>query len=91
MHRDDGAPPPVDLAAERRTGEFLLGRIAAGRVRACHDLADGGLAVAAAEMCLASGMGAALDVADDACQRRRLVVRRGPGPLPAGRPARRRR
>ena len=31
-HRDDGAPPPVDLAAERRTGEFLLGQIAAGRV-----------------------------------------------------------
>ena len=30
-------------AAERRTGEFVLGQIAAGRVRACHDLADGGL------------------------------------------------
>ena len=30
--RDDGAPPPVDLAAERRTGEFVLGQIGAGRV-----------------------------------------------------------
>ena len=66
VHRDDGAPPPVDLAAERRAGEFLLGRIAAGQVRACHDLSDGGLAVAAAEMCMASGTGAALELAGDA-------------------------
>jgi phosphoribosylformylglycinamidine synthase len=60
VHRDDGAPPPVDLAAERRTGAFVLAAIAAGQVRACHDLADGGLAVAIAEMCLASGSGAVL-------------------------------
>jgi phosphoribosylformylglycinamidine synthase subunit PurL len=66
VHRDDGAPPPVDLSAERRTGEFLREVIASGRVRACHDLADGGLAVAAAEMCLASRMGAVLDLADGA-------------------------
>jgi phosphoribosylformylglycinamidine synthase subunit PurL len=66
VHRDDGAPPPVDLAAERRAGEFLLGRIATGQVRACHDLSDGGLAVAAAEMCMASGTGAALELAGDA-------------------------
>jgi phosphoribosylformylglycinamidine synthase len=66
VHRDDGAPPPVDLAAERRTGEFLREVIASGRVRACHDLSDGGLAVAAAEMCLASRMGAVLDLADGA-------------------------
>jgi phosphoribosylformylglycinamidine synthase subunit PurL len=66
VHRDDGAPPPVDLAAERRAGEFLLGQVGVGRVRACHDLADGGLAVAAAEMCLASGVGAALDLPADA-------------------------
>ncbi len=89
VHRDDGAPPPVDLAAERRTGEFLLGQIAAGQVRACHDLSDGGLAVAAAEMCLASGMGATLELARRRGQRLRLVVRRGPGPLPAGRARRR--
>ena len=66
VHRDDGPPPPMDLAAERRTGEFILNEIAAGRVRACHDLSDGGLAVAAAEMCLASRMGASLDLAEDA-------------------------
>ena len=66
VHRDDGAPPPVDLAAERRTGEFLRGAIGDGLVQACHDLADGGLAVAAAEMCLASGTGAALELPDGA-------------------------
>ena len=66
VHRDDGAPPPVDLAGERRTGEFVLGQIEAGRIRACHDLSDGGLAVAAAEMCMASGTGAELTVAGDA-------------------------
>jgi phosphoribosylformylglycinamidine synthase subunit PurL len=65
VHRDDGAPPPVDLAAERRTGEFVLDHIAAGRIRACHDLSDGGLAVAAAEMCIASATGAELTVAAD--------------------------
>jgi phosphoribosylformylglycinamidine synthase II len=63
--RDDGAPPPVDLIAERRTGRFLLSQIAAGRIAACHDLADGGLGVAAAEMCLASGSGAMIAVPRD--------------------------
>lgn len=65
LGRDDGAPPPVDLAAERRNGDFVRAEIEAGRVLACHDLADGGLAVAAAEMCLASGMGATLAVPTD--------------------------
>jgi phosphoribosylformylglycinamidine synthase subunit PurL len=66
VHRDDGAPPPVDLVAERRTGEFLLRQIREAHVVACHDLSDGGLAVAAAEMCLASRAGAALAVPGDA-------------------------
>ncbi|MFO1075008.1 MAG: phosphoribosylformylglycinamidine synthase subunit PurL [Geminicoccaceae bacterium] len=66
LGRDEGAPPPVDLAAERRNGELVLAEIRAGRVLACHDLSDGGLAVALAEMCLASGMGASLNVPADA-------------------------
>src|SRR5206468_606669 len=41
--REEGAPPPVDLAVERRNGEFVRGLIAAGRVTVCHDLSDGGL------------------------------------------------
>ncbi|MFO1047429.1 MAG: phosphoribosylformylglycinamidine synthase subunit PurL [Geminicoccaceae bacterium] len=66
VHRDDGAPPPVELPAERRAGEFVRSQIGAGHVAACHDLSDGGLAVAVAEMCLASAEGAALDLAPEA-------------------------
>ncbi len=54
----EGAPPPVDLAAERRNGDFLRGRIQAGALTSCHDLSDGGLAVGLAEMALAGGCGA---------------------------------
>ena len=64
--REDGAPPPVDLAAERRNGEFVAGLIAAGRVSAVHDLSDGGLAVAVAEMALAGGVGAQIVVSGTA-------------------------
>ena len=63
--REDGAPPPLDLARERRNGEFVLDQIRARRILACHDLADGGLAVAMAEMCLAARMGAELWVPGD--------------------------
>lgn len=56
--RTDGAPPPVDLAAERRNGDFVRGLILSGRVSAAHDLSDGGLAVALAEMALSGDMGA---------------------------------
>jgi len=58
--REDGPPPPVDLAAERRNGDFVRARILAGAVRACHDVSDGGLLVAVAEMALAGNTGAAL-------------------------------
>ncbi len=58
--REEGPPPPVDLAAERRNGDFVRAEIQAGRVAACHDLSDGGLLVAAAEMALAGGVGATL-------------------------------
>ncbi|MEF3367334.1 phosphoribosylformylglycinamidine synthase subunit PurL [Methylocystis sp. 9N] len=54
----EGAPPPVDLAAERRNGDFVRDLILSGRVTAAHDLSDGGLAVALAEMALAGGLGA---------------------------------
>jgi phosphoribosylformylglycinamidine synthase len=52
-----GAPPHVDLDAERRNGETIRKLIAEGLVTACHDVSDGGLLVAAAEMALASGEG----------------------------------
>jgi phosphoribosylformylglycinamidine synthase len=56
----EGAPPPVDLAAERRAGDFVRGLIREGRVSAAHDISDGGLLVAVAEMALAGGLGVAL-------------------------------
>ncbi|MGH7045978.1 MAG: phosphoribosylformylglycinamidine synthase subunit PurL [Stellaceae bacterium] len=55
-----GPPPPVDLAAERRNGDFVRDEIGAGRVAASHDLSDGGLFVALAEMAMAGGRGIAL-------------------------------
>jgi phosphoribosylformylglycinamidine synthase len=59
--RQDGPPPPADLAAERRNGDFVRELIRAGRVTACHDLSDGGLLVALAEMAMAGGMGATIE------------------------------
>jgi phosphoribosylformylglycinamidine synthase II len=59
--REEGAPPPVDLAVEKRNGDFVRGLIGSGAASAAHDLSDGGLLVALAEMAMASGMGAALD------------------------------
>jgi len=62
LGREDGAPPPVDLAAERRIGDFVRGEIEAGRVSACHDLSDGGLLVGLAEMAMAGGLGASVSL-----------------------------
>jgi phosphoribosylformylglycinamidine synthase len=54
----EGQPPSVDLPAERKTGEFVRAAIARGLVTAVHDVSDGGVAVAIAEMALAGGIGA---------------------------------
>ncbi|RMF12497.1 MAG: phosphoribosylformylglycinamidine synthase subunit PurL [Alphaproteobacteria bacterium] len=59
--REDGPPPPVDLAIERRNGDFVRSAIENRQVVACHDLSDGGLLVAAAEMALAGDLGFDLD------------------------------
>ena len=55
--REDGAPPPVDLDRERQTGDFIRREIGSGIITACHDISDGGLLVAAAEMALAANIG----------------------------------
>jgi phosphoribosylformylglycinamidine synthase len=60
--RGDGAPPPVDLAAEKRNGDFVRGLIESRAVTAVHDISDGGLAVALAEMAMAGAIGAAIDL-----------------------------
>lgn len=56
-NREEGDAPGVDLAAERAAGEFVRTQKAAGKITAAHDLSDGGLAVAAADMAIASGLG----------------------------------
>ncbi len=61
-----GLPPSVDLAAERRNGEFVRALIGADRVTAVHDISDGGVAVALAEMALAGGVGAEVHTLGDA-------------------------
>jgi phosphoribosylformylglycinamidine synthase subunit PurL len=55
--REDGPPPPVDLVAERRTGDFIRACIRKNWITACHDVSDGGVAVALAEMALAGDIG----------------------------------
>jgi phosphoribosylformylglycinamidine synthase subunit PurL len=69
LGRDAGAPPPVDLEAERRTGDLVRTMIRAGDVSAVHDVSDGGLLTAVAEMALAGGRGVTLEAS--------------PSPLPA--------
>ena len=58
--REEGLAPPVDLAAERGAGEIVRRLIAEGLLSAVHDLSDGGLAVALAEMALSGNLGAQL-------------------------------
>jgi len=62
--RREGAPPPVDLAAERRAGECIRQLIADGLVTAVHDCADGGAAIAVAEMALAGNVGLSMTVVE---------------------------
>jgi phosphoribosylformylglycinamidine synthase subunit PurL len=59
--REDGPPPPVDLHEERTAGTFVRAAIAGGAITACHDVSDGGLAVALAEMALAGNIGALIN------------------------------
>lgn len=59
---ETGAPPPVDLAAERRRGDFVRELIRARRVTSVHDISSGGLAVALAEMAMAGGRGCRVKV-----------------------------
>ncbi|MGK7652695.1 phosphoribosylformylglycinamidine synthase subunit PurL [Roseovarius sp. B08] len=63
-NRVEGDAPPVDLAAEKRNGDFI--RANAQYIKACTDLSDGGLALAAFEMAEAAGVGICLDSDDTA-------------------------
>ncbi len=63
--REDGPPPPVELSVERSHAEFVRKLIEEGKVSAVHDVSDGGLLVALAEMALAGGLGCELEQIGD--------------------------
>jgi phosphoribosylformylglycinamidine synthase subunit PurL len=60
LGREEGPPPPVDLALEKKNGDFVRHLIINGQVSAVHDISDGGLASAVIEMALAGNLGAEL-------------------------------
>ncbi|MCH4023586.1 MAG: phosphoribosylformylglycinamidine synthase subunit PurL [Acetobacter sp.] len=64
LGRETGDAPEVDLAAERRNGDFVREQILNGAIVACHDVSDGGILVAVSEMAMAGGTGCVLDVPD---------------------------
>ncbi|MDX1974152.1 MAG: phosphoribosylformylglycinamidine synthase subunit PurL [Rickettsiales bacterium] len=64
LGREEGPPPPVDLASERAHGDFVRSLIEQQLLAACHDLSDGGLLVALAEMTY-QGIGAKITASGD--------------------------
>jgi phosphoribosylformylglycinamidine synthase subunit PurL len=55
--REEGAPPPIELGTEKRHGGLVRALIEGGMINACHDVSDGGLLCALAEMALAGNRG----------------------------------
>jgi phosphoribosylformylglycinamidine synthase len=74
-----GRPPRTDLALELVVQAFLRQAIAAGLVASAHDLSDGGLAVALAEACIASGLGATVHLPSVGQRIDRLLFAEGGG------------
>jgi len=72
-----GRPPVVDLALEKAVQQLLRQAIAAGTVAAAHDLSEGGLAVALAESCIASGLGASISLPAGPVRPDRLLFAEG--------------
>jgi phosphoribosylformylglycinamidine synthase len=62
LEREEGPPPPVDLASEREAGSLIRSLIERGIATAVHDCSDGGMLVALAEMGLAGRIGARLEL-----------------------------
>ena len=72
-----GRPPRVDLALERSVQALLRQAIRQGLIASAHDSSDGGLAVAVAECCIASGLGVALDLSPFSGSMQRLLFGEG--------------
>lgn len=63
--KEEGSAPPVDLRAERTNGDLVRTLIEDGTITACHDVSDGGVLVALAEMAMAVGIGAKIESSDN--------------------------
>jgi len=63
LEKEGGRAPSLDVARARKSYMALSSAIAQGHVRSCHDLSEGGLAVALAESALAGAVGAQVDLA----------------------------
>jgi phosphoribosylformylglycinamidine synthase subunit PurL len=73
-----GAPPAVDLAAEKRLIGLLMALAGEGLLQSAHDVSDGGLAVALAESCFAGGgLSARISLSGDAPDELALFGERG--------------
>jgi phosphoribosylformylglycinamidine synthase subunit PurL len=75
-----GDPPSLDLALEARVHRAVLDAAGAGLLQSAHDVADGGLAVALAECCIAGAIGASCSLPDTAA----VAAARGVGSGLAG-------
>lgn len=62
--REEGNSPEVDLTEEKRNGEFIRSQIQAALITACHDISDGGIYVAIAEMAMQGNIGAEIHLDD---------------------------
>ncbi|WP_299433055.1 phosphoribosylformylglycinamidine synthase subunit PurL [uncultured Meiothermus sp.] len=65
-HLEAGSPPALDLAHEAKTQAAIRELIERGWVKTAHDVAEGGLAVALAEMCLPYRLGATIEIRNPA-------------------------
>lgn len=66
-NREEGAPPPVDLALEKAHGDYVRRLIRDRRVNAVHDCSDGGLLITVTEMALAADIGFNLSRPSNSC------------------------
>jgi phosphoribosylformylglycinamidine synthase subunit PurL len=66
FRKEEGAPPPVNLQNERKRGEFVRALIEDRLLTSCHDVSDGGLLVAIAEMAMPKGVGLSIMQKGDA-------------------------
>ncbi len=61
-NREDGGPPTINLEEELKNGEFVLNCVNQNTFQSVHDLGEGGLLIAIAEMCLAGNKGINIDI-----------------------------